>query len=116
MQKSLFIDEPIIPFLCPMIVRIVKMQFKPEEVDNFKQLFKERKEKIRGFPGCHYLELLQGAPASPSTFFTYSYWASEEDLNNYRHSDLFAETWKLTKKMFSQKAEAISTQKLHSLS
>ena len=91
------------------------MYFKLEEVDNFKQLFEERKEKIRNFPGCQHLELLQGVPDNQSIFFTYSYWESEADLNNYRHSDLFAETWKLTKQMFSQKAEAISTQKLHSL-
>lgn len=91
------------------------MYFKPEEVDNFKQLFEERKEKIRNFHGCHHLELLQGVSESQTIFFTYSYWDSETDLNNYRYSDLFAETWKLTKQMFSQKAEAISTQKLHSL-
>jgi len=92
------------------------MQFKPEEVENFKQLFEERKEKIRAFPGCLYLELLQGTAANDKVFFTYSYWESEEDLDNYRYSDLFAETWKLTKQMFSKKAEAISTHKLHSLS
>ena len=98
-----------------MIVRIVKMEFKPEEVSNFKQLFEERKEKIRSFPGCTYLELLQGTTAKQTVFMTYSHWNSEEDLNKYRHSDYFAETWTLTKAMFSKKAQAISTHKLHSL-
>ena len=98
-----------------MLVRIVKMEFKPEEVENFIQLFEERKEKIRSFPGCTYLELLQGTSANHSVFMTYSYWASEDDLNNYRYSDYFAETWQLTKAMFSKKAEAISTHKLYSL-
>jgi len=98
-----------------MIVRIVKMEFKATEVDNFKQLFEERKAKIRAFPGCNYLELLQGLDAKTTVFMTYSYWESEADLDNYRYSDYFAETWKLTKSMFSKKAEAISTQKLHSL-
>ena len=103
-------------YLCPlMIVRIVKMQFKPEEVNNFKQLFDDRKEKIRNFPGCQHLELLQGVAGNNATFFTYSYWESEKDLDNYRYSELFADTWKLTKQMFSQRAEAISTHKLHSL-
>lgn len=91
------------------------MEFRHEEVDNFKQLFEERKEKIRAFQGCNYLELLQGLDAKITVFMTYSYWDSQDDLDNYRYSDYFAETWKLTKAMFSKKAEAISTQKLHTL-
>jgi len=102
-------------YLSPMIVRIVKMEFKPEEVENFKQLFENKKQHIRAFPGCNHLELLQGTSANTSVFMTYSYWNSEEDLNNYRYSDLFAETWKATKMMFSRKAEAISLNKLHEL-
>lgn len=98
-----------------MIVRIVKMELKPDEVNNFKVLFEERKEKIRCFPGCHYLELLEGVNGNKTVFMTYSHWESEEALNSYRYSDLFAETWRLTKAMFSKKAEAISTVRLHSL-
>ena len=99
-----------------MIVRIVKMEFKKECVDTFKSLFEERKEQIRSFPGCQYLELLQGSEAKTNIFMTYSYWESEEALNNYRYSDLFKETWKETKKLFSKKAEATSFKKLHTLS
>lgn len=98
-----------------MIVRIVKMQFKPEHILDFKNLFEERKEKIRSFPGCKYLELLQGTSAKENVFMTYSYWESEDDLENYRYSDLFKETWTLTKAMFSERAEAISCQRLHKL-
>ncbi len=99
-----------------MIVRIVKMQFKITEVENFKKLFEERKEKIRSFPGCQYLELLQGSEGKKTTFMTYSYWDSETALNNYRYSDLFSDTWSITKKMFASKPEAISCTKLHELS
>ena len=42
-----------------MIVRIVKMVFREEEVESFKQLFTERKSLIRNFEGCTHLELLQ---------------------------------------------------------
>lgn len=98
-----------------MIVRIVKMEFLPEHVEDFKRLFENKKNKIRNFPGCQYLELLQGMDAKNNVFMTYSYWDSEDDLNNYRYSELFLETWTATKKMFSKKAEAISTQKLHNL-
>ncbi|NNE25557.1 MAG: antibiotic biosynthesis monooxygenase [Saprospiraceae bacterium] len=98
-----------------MIVRVVKMEFKSECIEAFKALFEERKENIRNFPGCQYLELLQGLPPKNNIFFTYSYWDSEDELNNYRYSELFKSTWDLTKKMFSQKAQAISLEKAHIL-
>jgi heme-degrading monooxygenase HmoA len=98
-----------------MIVRIVKMEFKKEHVSDFKNLFDNKKEKIRAFPGCQYLELLQGTDAKETIFMTYSHWKSPEDLENYRYSDLFKETWAETKAMFSKKAEAISTHRLHKL-
>ncbi len=94
-----------------MIVRIVKMEFRKEEVDTFLQLFDERKEKIRHFPGCNYLELLQGDGPKDNIFMTYSYWDSEEDLNNYRYSGLFKDTWDKTKVLFSKQAEAITMNK-----
>jgi len=98
-----------------MIVRIVKMEFNKESIEDFKALFESKKIMIRSFPGCMYLELLQGTEAKDNIFMTYSYWNSEEDLNNYRYSELFKETWTETKKMFSKKPEAISFQKLHIL-
>lgn len=94
-----------------MIVRIVKMQFKKECIQDFIDLFEEVKVKIRARQGCQHLELLQGLPPRDNIFMTYSYWDSEDDLNSYRYSDLFAETWKHTKMMFSHKAEAISLKK-----
>ncbi len=98
-----------------MIVRVVKMEFKDECVNEFIALFEDKKEKIRSFPGCQYLELLQGLDAKKNVFATYSYWKTEEELNNYRYSDLFKATWADTKKLFSKKPEAISFKKLHSL-
>ncbi|GAA0757289.1 putative quinol monooxygenase [Psychroflexus lacisalsi] len=94
-----------------MLVRIVKMKFTPEAVEDFQSLFKKNKEKIRHFEGCRRLELYQDQNNS-SIFFTYSYWESESHLNAYRHSDLFAYVWKATKAKFSDKAEAWSLDKL----
>ena len=98
-----------------MIVRIVQMEFKPENIESFKALFEKKKEKIRAFPGCLYLELLQGTAANNVVFSTYSHWTSEEALNAYRYSELFAETWKETKSMFAAQAKAISLTRLHQL-
>jgi heme-degrading monooxygenase HmoA len=91
------------------------MEFKKECIASFKSLFEDKKEMIRSFPGCCYLELLQGTEAKENVFVTYSHWESESDLNAYRYSDLFKVTWVETKAMFSRKAEAISFHKLHSL-
>ena len=97
-----------------MIQRIVKMVFRPEEILSFKALFEENKQKIRGFDGCESLRLLQD-DNNPCIFFTYSVWQSEDHLNAYRHSDLFAGVWKSTKSKFSDRAEAWSTSLLHEL-
>lgn len=97
-----------------MIQRIVKMVFRPEEIGPFQALFEENKEKIRGFEGCTSLKLLQDQN-NPCIFFTYSLWQSEENLNAYRHSDLFKGVWKSTKSKFSDRAEAWSTSLLHEL-
>lgn len=90
-----------------MIVRIVKMTFEASKVEDFQKMFEEKKERIRGFEGCQRLELLRDASDS-NVFFTYSFWNEAEDLESYRHSDLFKETWKFTKSLFSDKPETWS--------
>jgi heme-degrading monooxygenase HmoA len=92
-----------------MITRIVKMTFAPDKVSEFQALFNESKERIAGFPGCSHLKLLNSVE-NPAIFFTYSIWDSEESLNKYRDSELFASVWGRTKGMFAAKPEAWSTQ------
>lgn len=93
-----------------MITRIVKMTFRPETVAEFITLFTEQKTKIKGFPGCHHLELLQ-ENSTGHVFFTYSTWENEKALEAYRHSELFKTVWKATKQLFAEKAAAWSTEK-----
>lgn len=90
-----------------MIVRIVRMQFKPEAVQEFLDLFEERKKLIRASAGCQHLELWQDAHDS-SIFYTYSLWETEDSLNHYRFSELFKDTWSKTKPHFAVKAQAWS--------
>jgi quinol monooxygenase YgiN len=94
-----------------MLVRIVKMTFRPEAVEEFKVFFDSRKEKIRAFKGCTHLELWQETD-NTNTFFTYSYWQDETALMHYRNSSFFRDTWQTTKHMFSTKAEAWSVNQL----
>ena len=97
-----------------MLVRIVKMSFHEEKIPAFLQNFELMKEKIRNAPGNQFLELYQDKN-DKCIFFTYSYWESETDLNNYRNSELFDGVWTFTKKLFNAKPEAWSVEKLVSL-
>ena len=96
------------------MIRIVKMTFDPERVNEFLTNFEEVKQQIRTFEGVKHLELLNDKN-KPNIYFTYSIWESEEHLNNYRHSDLFKSVWAVTKPMFIEKAEAWSIEKVISL-
>ena len=97
-----------------MLVRIVKMRFRQSEIPSFLSHFEEVKTNIRNFPGCQFLELYRGQD-DPDVFFTYSYWDGAEDLENYRHSELFKEVWAQTKPKFLAKPEAWSVDKVVSL-
>ena len=97
-----------------MFVRIVKMSFQEDKISNFLDNFEVIKEKIRNVPGNRLLELYQDK-TDKCIFFTYSYWESEQDLENYRNSELFFEIWTDTKKLFNNKPEAWSVEKLVSL-
>jgi len=97
-----------------MFVRIVKMSFEPKHIDEFLKNFEKNKTKIREFEGCQFLELSRDKN-NTNVFFSYSYWNSEADLENYRHSDLFNNVWSKTKPLFNAKPEAWSVDKLVSL-
>ena len=83
------------------------MTFREECVGAFTTMFEERKQTIRGFRGCTHLELWQDSK-QPNVFFTYSHWASEADLDHYRFSKFFKETWGITKALFADKPQAWS--------
>jgi len=98
-----------------MFVRIVKLSFHEEHIAAFLANFELMKTKIRNAEGNRFLELYQDK-ADKRIFFTYSYWETEADLENYRKSELFYEVWTFTKQLFNAKPEAWSVDKLVSLS
>lgn len=97
-----------------MFVRIVKMSFHSDKIEEFLANFNEKKEYIRKSSGCRLLELYRDK-TNPDIFFTYSYWETEEDLENYRNSELFKGVWAKTKILFNDKPVAWSVDKLASL-
>ncbi|MBS9462179.1 antibiotic biosynthesis monooxygenase [Flagellimonas sp. 389] len=94
-----------------MLIRIVKLTFKSENIASFKQIFETTKPSILAFEGCTLVELYQDLK-NPCIFFTYSFWEKESDLENYRQSDFFKGVWSNTKTLFSEKPEAWSVEKV----
>lgn len=90
-----------------MLVRIVKLTFKPENIPSFERIFEASQSKILEFEGCLKVEGYQDIK-NPCVFFTYSHWNKESDLENYRKSDFFKEVWGKTKLLFANKPEAWS--------
>jgi len=90
-----------------MITRLVKMTFREECTNDFIAFFETRKQTIRSYQGCSYLELWQDS-ANKNICFTYSIWQSQAALDHYRFSAFFKDTWGKTKTLFANKPEAWS--------
>lgn len=93
-----------------MLIRIVRMTFKEENVEEFLKIFNDSKGKIRNFKGCTHLELLKDFQQE-NIYVTYSIWEDEKYLNEYRNSELFKKIWGNTKKLFLEKTIAFSLRK-----
>ncbi|WP_109831775.1 putative quinol monooxygenase [Reichenbachiella versicolor] len=90
-----------------MIVRIVRLDFVDGGKEKFFGLLDEVGVKIRNQPGCTHLEILEDVHKK-SHVITYSYWESEEDLNNYRNSLFFRGVWPQIKALLAKPASANS--------
>ncbi len=91
-----------------MLIRIVRMTFQEDKVNDFISLFNATKTQIRHFEGCEHLSLLRDY-SQPNVYLTYSHWQNEEALNRYRQSALFESVWKQTKALFADKPIAFSS-------
>lgn len=85
------------------------MTFDPTKVKDFLEIFNESKQLIRNMKGCSHLELLNDINSN-NIFFTYSYWDTEDDLDDYRKSEVFEQVWNKTKILFIEKPEAWSVE------
>ena len=94
-----------------MIKRIVKLTIQPTLIDTFKERFEEWQPQIRSQDGCEHLELWQDVD-DERLLFTYSEWLSQDYLNQYRGSDLFARVWPATKAMFDDRPAANSVERV----
>ncbi len=90
-----------------MLIRVVRMTFQPDKVQDFLIVFNQSKSNIRNFKGCLHLELRQDYHQD-HIYFTYSHWKDSQALDAYRNSPLFRSVWKDTKVLFREKATAFS--------
>ena len=90
------------------------MERAEENIQAFLENFDCIKSKIRNAEGNRFLELYRDKN-DKCVFFTYSFWETEDDLENYRKSALFDEVWTFTKKLFNAKPEAWSVDRIVSL-
>jgi len=92
-----------------MLIRLVKLTLEENKINQFQQVFEERRERISNAKGCLGVALLQDIH-HPNILFTHSKWDNEASLNLYRNSELFIETWKRVKPLFKAPAQAWSVQ------
>lgn len=95
-----------------MIIRIVKLNIKAPEIQNFKNTFNKNRNKIIGFKGCINVYLLQDK-SNESIFFTYSKWENLNSIENYRNSTIFKGIWSTVKPFFNKKAQAWSLDQIN---
>ena len=91
-----------------MILRVVKMEFKPESLSAFDTLFNQVHAQIEAMPGCSRVQLLKGSE-NTCLRTTLSWWENTEDLDAYRRSELFGQVWPQTKAMFQSPPVAWSS-------
>ena len=94
-----------------MLLRTVRMTFRPDRLDAFLALFAAARPRIAAAPGCRHLELWQDA-RFPNVLSTYSEWDNAEALEAYRRSNLFRETWAETTPLFAAAPVAHSQTRL----
>lgn len=91
------------------MIRIVKLHFREDKIDDFLTFFETIKNKVNTFEGCRGMKLLRDKK-STNIMFTYSNWENEQALENYRKSDTFGGVWPVIKPWFKEKAEAWSVE------
>lgn len=96
------------------LIRIVRMTFRPDKVNDFLALFNEYQHKIAEVEGCDHLELHRDIDNS-TVFATYSLWDDPRSLDWYRQSDLFNEVWGKTKALFGGKPQAFSHERMYTV-
>lgn len=90
-----------------MITRLVHLDINPLKLSEFVRIFKSARPTILQSKGCQSVVLLQDVE-HPSRVSTLSKWETLQDLDAYRNTPFFRETWEASKKTFQARASATS--------
>ncbi len=90
-----------------MLIRLVRLEFRPEHAPGFADFFAVEAVGIRAFPGCRHVEAWRDRE-DPCRYFTLSHWDSAEALEAYRASDFFRGNWATVKAWFAGRPKAWS--------
>ncbi len=82
------------------------MDILPGADDRFLDIFNQVKQEIRNQKGCLNLEILRSHDHGLTSLWTISVWQSADDLETYRTSALFRQTWAEVKPLFAGPASA----------
>lgn len=86
------------------IVRVVRLTFTKETINDFNDLYKKHEHDIASQPGCMKVDLVEDT-SNPYVRATISKWRDLNSLNSYRDSKLFGVVWPATKALFSAKPQ-----------
>ena len=89
------------------ILRVVRMEFRPEACAAFDALFAAERSRIAASPGCIALACVSDA-AGGSGRTTLSVWRTAEDLVTYRDGEVFRGVWQQAKRGFAHRPVAWS--------
>ena len=91
-----------------MIKRVVRLTLKDDaSINAFQEIYRSRNPFTKGVKGCREVKVLKDVDHD-DVYYTFSIWDSNEDLEAYRQSNYFAETWPMVKAQLAKRAEAFS--------
>jgi len=91
-----------------MIKRIVRLTMKDAAAKvSFQEIYRSRNPLKNGVKGCREVKVMKDVN-DDNVYYTVSTWEHNDDLEAYRASEYFAETWPMVKAQLSKRAEAFS--------
>ena len=94
-----------------MVIRIVSLKCKPEDVDAFRLFLHDSAPRVRNVPGCLSLQIVNDV-ADSTSFFTISTWRDVDALEAYRTSPLFEQVWPRIKAFLREPARASTCEEI----
>ena len=94
-----------------MVIRLVSLKCKPEDVGAFRLFLHDSAPRVRDFSGCFSLQIVNDV-ADSTSFFTISTWRDVDALEAYRTSPLFNQVWPRIKAFLREPARASTCEEI----